>query len=462
MKLKKSLLLLLSPLFLIGCSNFPNISKEETPKPKIDTVYVTKEIPVKINPLDTLNGPNAYSKAKEFFERGQNFYEEGKDDSSKVYFQKGMRLLSQSALSLEDYNFIDPLENLYNLEQYKSQKEALENEIEVSKEEIANAEKKFPMGERFAEKIAYYKKLYETRQNKWFMNSLEKFLQYKPFIDSVSNEKAIPNLIKYMYPVESGMETYIKSRAGAKGIAQFMTQTAKLWGLKVMGIWYDERMDPLKAIPASMDYINFLYSDLGDPSLAIAAYNCGEGRVIDKLKRFNSFNFDELLKKRVLPRETLEHLPKIYAYQEKSEGINFENPKKDTILDNLLTKNFDTLNVHQQASFGILAKILGISKKDLKKYNPAYGLDATPPEKMVKGEYSFEIRVPKGTKENLVKEFSKLKEKYVFEGGTYTIRKGDNLGKIARKFGVSLYQLKKANGFPIIIYAGHRLIIPGN
>jgi len=462
MKLKKSLLLLLSPLLLIGCSNVQNISKEENSKPKVDTVYVPTYLEPEINPLDTLTGPEAYSKAKEFFERGQNFYEEGQDDSSKIYFQKGMKLLSQSDLSTEDYNFIDPLENLNNLEQYKSQKEALENGIEVSKEEIANAEKKFPMGERFAESVAHYEKLYETKQNKWFTNTLEKFLQYEPFIDSISNEKKIPEIIKYIYPVESGMNTFARSRVGAKGIPQFMPQTAKLWGLKVMGMWYDERSDPLKSIPASLDYINYILSDLGDPNLSIAGYNWGEGRVLNQLKRFNSFNFDELLKKGVLPRETLDHIPKIYAWRESAKKTILTDSKKDSILENLLTNNFDTLNVHQQTSFGVIAKILGITKKEIKAYNPAYGFDATPPERMVKENYSFEIRIPKGTKETILQELPKIKEKFVFEGGTYIIRKGDTLGKIARKLNVSLRDLKKANGYPRMIYAGHKLIIPGN
>ncbi len=461
MKLKKSLLFLLAPILITGCSNIQNIPKEENQKPKIDTVYVTKEVPAPINPLDTLKGNDAYVKAKEFFEKGQNFYDDGKDDSSKFYFNKGIKILSQANLSSDDYNFIDPTGTLNNLEQYKGQKEALENGIEVSKEEIANAENKFPMGEKFAERVAYYKKLYQTKQNKWFENSLERFLQYEPYLDSLGRQKNLPEVINFMYPVESGMINSAKSRVGAKGLGQFMTQTGKIWGLKILGYWYDEREDPLKALPTSYDYINFLISDLNNPNLAIAAYNWGESRILKQLERFNSFSYDELLEKKVLPRETLEHLPKIYAYMLLAKETTLKDPKKDPILEKLLTNDFDTVTIHHQTGFGVMSKILGISKDELKAYNPAYRFDATPPERIVNGEYAFEVRIPKGKKEEFIKELAKVKKRFEFEGGSYVIKKGDTLSGIARRFGVSLYELKKINGFPRVIYSGHKLIIPG-
>ncbi|MDP3965954.1 MAG: transglycosylase SLT domain-containing protein [archaeon] len=456
--MRKSLLALLFPLLLGGCSTFDKITKNEEEIKEIDTVYVETSS----NPLDTLKGESAYIKAKEFFETAERFYEMGKDDSAKVYFSKGTKLLSQSNLSSNDYNFIDIRESLDNLERYKRQKEAIENGIELSKDEIEKIEQKFPIGEKFAKKVAYYEKLFETKKNEWFLSSFERFLQYEPYLDSLLKENNQPEIIKYMYPIESAMELSIKSKAGAKGIAQFMNQTGKLWGLEILGLWYDERLDPLKAIPASLKYLEYLLSDFQDPNLAIASYNCGEGRVADELRKFNSFNFDELLSKNVLPRETIEHLPKIYAYKDLSERTRLETPKKDEVLEKLLTNNFDTVIVRKQTSLNTIAKAIGIPMNELKSYNPAYGFDATPPEKMVKEEYAFEIRIPKGTREKFNEEYLKINEPFKFEAGSYVIKKGDTLSKIAAKFKISLYDLKKANGFPDPkkLALGRRLIIP--
>ncbi|MBS3084381.1 transglycosylase SLT domain-containing protein [Candidatus Pacearchaeota archaeon] len=456
--MKKGLLFLLVPFLIGGCATSEKITKENKDNLEKGTIYAGAYS----DPMDSLKGDKAYIKAKEFLENAQRFYEEGNRDSSKMYFEKGTKLLSQSNLSSEDHNFIDFRESINNLEQYKKQKEAIENGIQLSKEEIEVAEKKFPMGEKFAEKVAHYEKLFETKKKEWFLNSLERFLQYEPFIDSILNEEKAPSLTKYMYPIESAMDLFAKSRVGAKGIAQFMEQTGKLWGLRILGLWYDERLDPLKAILASVDYINYLSSDFVDSNLAIASYNCGESRIINQLKRFNSFNFDELLEKKVLPEETLNHIPLIYAYKDLSERTVLENPKKNPILENLLTNNFDTVTIKKQTSFKVIAKILGISKEELKSYNPAYGFDATPPERMVEGEYSFEVRIPKGTKEKFYEKFANVKEKYEFEGGSYTIKNGDTLAEIAHIFKVSLYELKKANGFidPKKLIPGRKIIIP--
>ena len=81
---------------------------------------------------------------------------------------------------------------------------------------------------------------------------------------------------------------------------------------------------------------------------------------------------------------------------------------------------------------------------------------------MVEGEYSFEVRIPKGTKEKFYEKFANVKEKYEFEGGSYTIKNGDTLAEIAHIFKVSLYELKKANGFidPKKLIPGRKIIIP--
>ncbi len=455
MKFKKILSnILIGGYIIAGCSQIPKVQKKiiplkETIKPDTIKIYVPDT--TKINPLDTLKGKSAYLKAKEFYENAQRIYSQGYDDSSKIFFSKATKLLSQSGISSKEWDFIDPLEILNNLEMYRklNGNEHGNGIVVTSKEiqEVINTEKGASIGKKFAKKIAYNEKVLETKQKKWFLKTLEKFLQYEPFLDSLLKEKNLPEIFKYSYPIESGMETKIRSRAGAVGIAQWMKGSARLWNLKIE-TYYDERLDPLKAIPSSLDYLKYLYSYYDDADLAIAAYNWGNARILRALNQTNSTNYNELLNKWMLPKETENHLPRIHAFRNLAKKTKINNPKKDPILENLLTKNFDEIVLKEQTSMKLMARILGVSLKDFKKYNPSYPMRNTPKNK-INQEYNYVIRIPKGKETEFLEKLSKVKnrvEKYSTR--IYKIRKGDTLGEIALKFGVRLYDLKRINGYP--------------
>jgi len=455
MKFKKILsTILITGSILTGCSQIPKIQKKslslkEITKP--DTIRVYLPDTTKVNPLDTLKGKSAYLKSKGFYEEAQRIYSQGYDDSSKIFFNKATKLLSQSQISSKEWDFIDPLEILNNLEMYqKLNRDNHRNGITVTPEEIQNVintEKGFTIGKKFAKKIAYNEKVLETKQKKWFLKTLEKFLQYEPFLDSLLKEKNLPEIFKYSYPIESAMETKIRSRAGAVGIAQWMKGSARLWNLKVE-TYYDERLDPLKAISPSLDYLKYLYSYYDDADLAIAAYNWGNARILRALNQTNSTNYNELLNKWMLPKETENHLPRIHAFRNLAKKTKIENPKRDSILENLLTGNFDEAFIHQQTGLKVMSKILGISLKDFKKYNPAYPMNNTPKNK-INREYNYPIRIPKGRRTEFLEKLSKVKKRVEkYSTRIYKIRKGDTLGGIALKFKIRLYNLKRINGFP--------------
>lgn len=462
--MKKTLLSILGLVLLSSCS----ITKEPALPPKVkpqvpDTVIIYKQTPQKTNPSDTIVGYNAYLRSKELEQMAEEEFYSGNEKKADSLYRLSLKMLSQSNLKAEDFNFLSLEDQLARLEAYKELREKERNGITVTEEEINEILKgeKFPIGKKFAEKVAYEKKRLETVHNKWFKETLKRMEPYHNFLDSILEVKDLDPFIKWMYPVESAMKTNIRSRANAVGVAQFMSWTAKSYGLKVYGKWCDERLDPVKSLDASTNYMQLLTEWFNDPALAIAAYNAGQGRINSLTNKMNSSSYSELVEKGILPRETENHLPKIYAFMELANETESENSKQNKILENILTNNFDTISIKKQTDLDVISKVLGISTKILKEYNPSFQMFSTPPKYMVDGNYEFTMRIPKGIKNNfyekLAKENPLPKPKIVY----YRVKSGDNLSTIGAKYGVSYKKIMRANNLTNTkIRAGQKLVIP--
>ncbi len=122
----------------------------------------------------------------------------------------------------------------------------------------------------------------------------------------------IPEDLAYMALIESGFRPDPVSHAGAKGLWQFMPATAERFGMRVHG-GIDERTDPVKSTRAAAQYLTVLYGMFDNWPLAVAAYNCGEGRVRRALDSSGSSTYWELVEKNALPLETQRFVPSIIA-----------------------------------------------------------------------------------------------------------------------------------------------------
>jgi len=408
--MKKNLIFLLGALSLSACAVNEKISKsisEQTPPQlMVDTIYLT--IPEKTDPSDTIVGYNAYLKSKELNGKATKEFYSGNEEKADSLYRLSLRMLSQSNLSSQDFNFLDLNDQFRRLTAYRELKEKERNGIIITEKDIKNVlkEEKSPIGQKFAERVAYEKKKLETVNKKWFLQSLKRMQPYQHYIDSLLKEKDLNSLIKWMYPVESGMKTNIRSRANAVGLAQFMSWTAKSYGLKVYGRWCDERLDPIKSLDASINYMQLLNEWFNNPSLAIAAYNAGQGRINSLVNEMKISSYQKLSKENVLPIETENHLPKIYAFRELAKETKIEGDKPNKILEDLLKNNFDTISIKRQTDLDVISKTLGISTKLLREYNPAYQMFSTPPRQMVKGKYLFVFRIPKNIKDGFYKKLS--------------------------------------------------------
>ncbi len=282
---------------------------------------------------------------------------------------------------------------------------------------------------------------------------LKRGAPYLPYIKRRLREEGMPEAIAYLPIIESAFRHNALSRMRARGIWQFMRSTARKYGLRV-DWWIDERLDPYKSTDAAIRYLKDLYSMFGSWDLALAAYNAGEGRVLRALRRSGGDDFFDL--KRYLRRETREYVPKFLAL-----ALVINNPEKFNtnivMPDEKYAPLFDTVYVPRQVNISLLAKWAGISVREFKKLNPSFIRWATPPYLK-----NFAVRVPKGRKKVFYARMKRTPRKKWYRALAHRVRRGESLWKIARKYGVSVYALKKANRIRNARYLrpGQILVIP--
>ena len=145
-----------------------------------------------------------------------------------------------------------------------------------------------------------------------FTRFLERGSRYKTMIYAVLKEQGIPTELYYQAMIESGFATHATSTASAVGIWQFIPGTGRRYGLRI-DQYVDERRDPMRATIAAAMYLKDLHNVFQNWYLAMAAYNAGEGRILGAIMRSGTRDFWEMVKKRSLPSETMNYIPKFLA-----------------------------------------------------------------------------------------------------------------------------------------------------
>jgi len=280
---------------------------------------------------------------------------------------------------------------------------------------------------------------------------LKRANKYFPYVEEKLRDLGMPDDLKYIMVAESAFLNHARSSKGAVGPWQFMTGTARLHGLRKNRM-IDERRSLERSTEAALIYLKGLNEKFEDWTLAIAAYNCGFGRLEKEIKEQKIKNFYRLN----LPMETERYIFRIAAAK-----VIMKNPERYGY--KLSTNNvyhpqkYDTININVKIPLHIndVAYELGTDFKVLKELNHQFiGYYFT------KGKHK--LNVPPGTghkvsgviKRLSVTAYRELKKKSNF----YVIRQGDNLFKISRKTGVSVAKIKRLNGINgSLILAGQRL-----
>lgn len=278
-------------------------------------------------------------------------------------------------------------------------------------------------------------RLFSGRMKESIQASLIRSGRYRKLIDKTLEEERLPKALAYLPVIESAYLPTLTSRAGAYGIWQFMPATAREYGLRV-DWWIDERADPEKSTRAAAAYLKDLHRMFDDWSLALAAYNCGPGRVRRTLDQSGASSFWELLDEGLLPKETRGYVPTFFA----TILIASDPAAYDMRLGDVVDTNERTIEVRGPLSLDYVAEVAGVDRDLLEELNPALRRGVVPPGR-------GEIRVPSHVAERLVARADRLHQEddYV-KFATYRVRKGDTVARLARTLGTKQQTLLEMNG----------------
>ena len=302
---------------------------------------------------------------------------------------------------------------------------------------------------------------------------------YFPLFEEKLAKYDIPMELKYLAIVESALNPKARSRVGATGLWQFMYPTGKQYGLDV-NTYVDERSDPIKSTEAAAKYLSELYELFGNWELALASYNYGPGNVSKAIRRSGGkTNYWAI--RSYMPRETQGYVPAflatmyIYEYHKEHNII----PKRA----NIPFIQTDTVMVKQAMRFDDIAKLMDMSVEEVQLLNPSYKSDVIP---YYQGK-SFSLRLPLNKIAVFTANESKIYDYFAYEkayrktapieevvkessaiastgsSSYHTIRRGESLGLIAKKYRMSVSQLKRLNGLRSNnIVAGRKLKVKGS
>lgn len=311
--------------------------------------------------------------------------------------------------------------------------------------------------------------IYQRRQQVSNMLAVGEY--YFPIFEQALEENGLPLELKYLPVIESGLNPNAVSRAGAAGLWQFIYSTGKVYGLQINSLT-DERRDPVKSTQAAMLFLKALYDMFGDWNLAIAAYNCGPGNVRKAIARSGgSRDFWKIYYH--LPRETRSYVPLFIAanyamYYHEAHGICPAQLNYRLVAD--------TFMIHQNMHFQQIADVCHVPIESLKQLNPhfrnniAHGTADKPGILYLPAEYTptfitFQDSIANYKRQelltaNLSKAPAKVGNRAEGEAIVYRVRSGDNLYNIARKYHVTVKQLKTWNSLKSdMLRVGQRLII---
>jgi membrane-bound lytic murein transglycosylase D len=289
---------------------------------------------------------------------------------------------------------------------------------------------------------------FQGRGRGYFERYLERSSRYVPMMKKVLKQNNVPEDLIYIAMIESGFSGKIKSRAKAVGFWQFIGGTGKHYGLRVSSLM-DERYDPVRSTEAAAAYFKGLYNLFGNWYLAIASYNVGENRIKNMVMKNYTRDFWELAKRKQLPAETTQYIPKFLAARQISmepekygfTGLNYAPPMV-----------FDTLISENPVDLKALAKSMKVDYSDLKDLNPSLKTQFSP---VIDGKAS--VRIPVGTSDAAkvaLSDATVKNKRYITQASEapskvsftrYKVKHGETLSSIAEHFEVSVDDILKVN-----------------
>jgi membrane-bound lytic murein transglycosylase D len=346
------------------------------------------------------------------FQAGLDAYQAGQTDTAKQDFDRAFNALLESNLDIRSDNRLEKefdriVEGVNHLElgSLASDSEAQKSEPAPIDEtngitpaadpnvkakaqaEIKSTHSDLPL--MMTDQVAGYISYFSNRGRGSFEHAFARSGRYHDMMVSILKEEGVPQDLIYLAQAESGFQPLAVSRAGARGIWQFMGSRGRGYGLQ-RSLWVDDRQDPEKSTRAAAHHLKDLYKQFGDWYLAMAAYNSGPGTVQAAVRRTGYADFWELYRRNVLPKETRNYVPIILAVTIMTKNLShygFDDVSMDE------PTAFDTVTVNYPVDLRLVADCVDATPAQLQQLNPSLLRLSTPKEGR------FELHLPVGTKE---------------------------------------------------------------
>jgi membrane-bound lytic murein transglycosylase D len=393
------------------------------------------------------------------YQSGLDHQRAGRIEEAKQNFDQAFQLLIMSKFDIHSDERLEQecdrlLEGVHSLElasaseadapEQKSEPAPIDEANEVTypvdanikakaEAEIKSTRSDLPL--MMTDQVAGYISYFSSRGRPTIANALVRSGRYEEMIRRILKEEGVPQDLIYLAQAESGFHPLALSRAGARGMWQFMGSRARGYGLE-RNFWLDERQDPEKATRAAARHLKDLYNQFGDWYLAMAAYNSGPGTVQSAVRRTGYADFWELYRRNVLPKETRNYVPIIVAVT-----IMAKNPEQyglDTIAREK-PLNYDTVKINYSVDLRLAADCVDAPVTDLQDLNPSLLRYVTPKDK------EFELRLPAGTKNKFETAIAAIPTDMRPWWRYHKVQPSDTLASIARSYRTTSRAIFTAN-----------------
>jgi membrane-bound lytic murein transglycosylase D len=298
-----------------------------------------------------------------------------------------------------------------------------------------------------------------ARHEQWFINNPQyldsmvgRARLYLYYIVDEVEKRGMPMEIALLPAIESAYKPQAYSRARAAGLWQFIPSTGRIYGLE-MNWWYDGRNDVMASTGAALDYLEKLHGQFNDWQLALAAYNCGEGKVerlvAENRRKGLATDFNSLKK---LPRETKNYVPKLMAI-----ANIIADPAKYNLQIAAIpnTEYFARVVTDGQIDLGVVARLTDMPVDELFMINPGYQRWVTDPSR------PHALLVPANKKDALIEGLTKLANEERVQWARHEVRRGDTISRVAGRYHVTVESIRTANSMASNhLTTGQNLLIP--
>ena len=414
------------------------------------------------------------AKVEKDYQAGLDAYHAGQTDAAKQDFDNAFNALLESNLDIrsddrlgKEFDHIVDGVNQLDLGSFASDSDAQKSEPAPIDEtngitpaadpnvkakaqaEIKSTRSDLPL--MMTDQVAGYISYFSNRGRGTFERAFARSGRYHDMMVSILKQEGVPQDLIYLAQAESGFHPQAVSRAGARGIWQFMGSRARGYGLQ-HSLWVDDRQDPEKSTRAAAHHLKDLYAQFGDWYLAMAAYNSGPGTVQAAVRRTGYADFWELYRRNVLPKETRNYVPIILAMTIVSKNLSqygFDDVSRDEPVP------YDSITINYPVDLRLVAECVDATAAQLQELNPSLLRLSTP------STGSFELHLPHGTKDQYETAIAAIPSDMRLWWRYHKVQPGDTLASLGRSYRVTAKSIASTNQLDgTELEAGARLIIP--